>query len=480
MASDFADGNDSFQLLHPEMQEQLYRMDWRALRPIQAGAIQRIVSGNSHLIISAPTAGGKTEAAFLPVISLILNDHSNGVRAMYIGPLKALINDQFRRLEDLCKRSNIPVHKWHGDVAASAKKELRKNPGGVLLITPESVESLFINYADRLEAMFSRLAFVVIDELHSFIGTERGAHLRSLLCRLARRSRLSVRLIALSATFGEEQGLEAARHWLSFRQDDKVQRIESPPSDKWLRYQVKGYLRSGKAYARPETMQAPERVSTEPEVTDDDRRLLGDLFEIFRDKTALVFANNKTQLEFYTDLLKGHCKELGMRDSFRDHHGSLSKAEREETEAALRSNVPTVAFCSSTLEMGIDVGLIKLVGQVGPPWSVSSLTQRLGRSGRDEDEPSELRMFIEEDEPGPNTSLVNRVFPDLLQAVAMSELLFERWSEPPQADRLHASTLIQQVLSVIAQHGGTHALQHRQKELQIYIRKSTIADQHVE
>ena len=147
----------------------------------------------------------------------------------------------------------------------------------------------------------------------------------------------------------------------------------------------------------------------------------------------------------------------GLPDLFRVHHGSLSKSEREETEEALKSAQPTATFCSSTLEMGIDVGNVKLVGQIGPPWSVSSLTQRLGRSGRKEGESSVIRIYIEEDEPEQNTSLFDRLFLDLLQATAMTELMLEKWCEPPEIDRLHLSTLIQQVLSVITERGGARA-----------------------
>src|SRR2546423_14905167 len=152
----------AFGLLHPAVQEQLYQMRWRQLRPIQVEAIHRILESNTHLVLAARTASGKTEAAFLPILSRLLEQTAPGVRALYVGPLKALINDQFRRLEDLCARTAIPVHRWHGDVSASAKKKLLETPAGVLLITPESIESLFINHPERLGKLFGRLLFVVV------------------------------------------------------------------------------------------------------------------------------------------------------------------------------------------------------------------------------------------------------------------------------------------------------------------------------
>src|SRR5271157_1818229 len=120
---------DAFQLLNPIIQEELYRMNWTDLRPIQVGAINTIIGFNRHLIISASTAAGKTEAAFLPILSEIVGDYASSVRALYVGPLKALINDQFRRLEELCEHAGIPVHKWHGDVGQSKKHELLRSPG---------------------------------------------------------------------------------------------------------------------------------------------------------------------------------------------------------------------------------------------------------------------------------------------------------------------------------------------------------------
>src|SRR5262249_39965284 len=136
--------DDGFRRLHWKLQEPLYRMRWTSLRPIQEEAIPEILDGRGDLILSARTAAGKTEAAFLPILSRMVEDPGGGVRAIYAGPLKALINDQFFRLEDLCERAEIPVHRWHGDVGQAAKGRLLEEPSGLLLITPESIESLFV------------------------------------------------------------------------------------------------------------------------------------------------------------------------------------------------------------------------------------------------------------------------------------------------------------------------------------------------
>ena len=229
----------AFQRLNPIIQEELYRMKWTNLRPIQVEAIHAILGSNKHLIISANTAGGKTEAAFLPILSEIVEDHASSVRALYVGPLKALINDQFRRLEELCEHAEIPVHKWHGDVSQSKKHQVLKSPGGVLLITPESIESLFINHPDKLDKLFSHLAYIVIDEMHAFLGTERGAQLRSLLARLTQRANHDVRIIGLSATLGD---MASAKRWVDGLNPDNVALITSD-ENKTIRYLIKGYRR---------------------------------------------------------------------------------------------------------------------------------------------------------------------------------------------------------------------------------------------
>jgi ATP-dependent Lhr-like helicase len=159
-------------------------MQWTNLRPLQVDAIRYLLQTEGDAILSAATASGKTEAAFLPILSKIAAQPRDSVRVIYVGPLKALINDQFGRIEELCNHLDVPVHRWHGDVPASKKAKLVQNPGGVLLITPESLESLFINRSSALRSLFGGLEFVVVDELHSFLDNERGLHLRSLLSRL--------------------------------------------------------------------------------------------------------------------------------------------------------------------------------------------------------------------------------------------------------------------------------------------------------
>jgi ATP-dependent helicase Lhr and Lhr-like helicase len=431
----------AFSFLHPKIQEKLYKMQWTEIRPIQKDAILELYNTDHNLIISAKTASGKTEAAFLPILSQVVEKKGVGISAIYVGPLKALINDQFQRLEKLCELAEIPVFKWHGDVGSSIKAKFLKSPSGILLITPESIESLFINHPNDLQRLFGSLSFIVIDEMHSFIGSERGAHLKSLLSRVLHRGPKGVRLIGLSATFGDP---ELAKKWLIPRNPESIKIISDPSEQKEVHYLVRGY-----ALKNPEDGEQKDGNPTESPVIED-------IVRYFYGKTALIFVNSRELLEFYTDSTRSHLERKGLPDSFRIHHGSLSKSEREDTEDALKSNQPTATFCSSTLEMGIDVGNVSRIGQIGAPWSVNSLTQRLGRSGRKEGEPSVLIMFIIEKESKEDT-IVERLHPELLRAVAMSELMIEKWNEPPQIGQYHFSTLIQQILSVIKEHGGSTA-----------------------
>jgi ATP-dependent Lhr-like helicase len=193
----------AFERLARPIQQILWDMRWPSLRAVQEEAIHEILGGEADLIISAQTAAGKTEAAFLPILSRMHENPAGSVQTLYVGPLKALINDQFRRLERLCERAEIPVHRWHGDVDAGRKKALIDKPSGVLLITPESIESLMINRSTSLTRLFRSLQFVVIDEIHALVGSERGTHLRSLLYRLRRYVQDDYRIVGLSATLGD-------------------------------------------------------------------------------------------------------------------------------------------------------------------------------------------------------------------------------------------------------------------------------------
>src|SRR4051794_19076113 len=199
-----SDASASFELLHERVRRWIWDQQWSELRDVQELAIRTLLAGEGDAIVTAATAAGKTEAAFLPICSRLVGEEaSSGVQVLYVGPLKALINDQWRRLQDLCESLEIPVHRWHGDVTSTARDNLIRKPDGILLITPESLEAMFVRRGTDVARIFGGLRYIVIDELHAFIGSERGMQLQSLLHRLEHVLRRRVRRIGLSATLGD-------------------------------------------------------------------------------------------------------------------------------------------------------------------------------------------------------------------------------------------------------------------------------------
>jgi ATP-dependent Lhr-like helicase len=485
-------GKTVFSLLHPGVQQAIYQMRWEELRPIQVQTISSVMEGDGHVVVCAQTAGGKTEAAFLPVISKIAQHPQPSVQALYVGPLKALINDQFRRLEDLCRYLDITVHRWHGDVSATQKKLLREKPSGILLITPESLESNFINYGTALSRIYRDLDFVVIDELHAFLDNVRGVHLRSLLHRLSVAANRTPRIIGLSATLGDP---ELARTFIAPDAPQTVRVLDDPDGGgREIRFKIKAFLdcpwslqkQEAKPRLKAEALLALTRsleshanvLACDPgdvigkvlgngelgdaqDVFDTDDALedmAEDIFHFCRGKTNLVFVNSKSTIEVLADRLHSLARqEHWPNDPFVVHHGALSKQLREDAEESLKSTRPTTAICSSTLEMGIDIGSAHAVAQVDPPWSVASMVQRLGRSGRRDGEPSRMRVYVREETPNVHSDLEDLIFPDLLRSIAMTRLMLAKWLESPDSNRMHLSTLTHQILSCLKQTGGMRA-----------------------
>lgn len=439
----------SFSLLHPKIQEAIYRENWQALRPLQRDAIQAVFNTNDDLILAASTASGKTEAAFLPILSKVADNPSGGVKALYVSPLKALINDQFRRLERLCELADIPVHRWHGDVNAPDKAKLRKEPGGVLLITPESLESQFVNYDRHLTKLYHALEFVVIDELHAFLDNVRGIHLRSLLSRLAIAASVAPRRVGLSATLGD---FAAAQQFLRPGEPASVSVLQDASQVREKRVGLKAFL------------DVSEKVGSEQaESIGGLAAVAEDLAKRFRRDANLVFCNSRRQTELLADKLHQiESREHWAYNPFLMHHGSLSRDIREDAEVKLKSGNPVTALCTSTLEMGIDIGSVKSVGQVGPPWTVASLVQRLGRSGREEGQRQILRLYTLDMPVDAKSCLSDRLYPELIRSIAMVELFLAKWLEPPEVEKFHFSTCLHQVLSILRQTGGILPLElHR-------------------
>jgi ATP-dependent Lhr-like helicase len=431
----------SFHLLDERIQRFIWAEGWESLRDAQEAAIPLILNADRDVIVAAATAAGKTEAAFLPALTHLLRADPPGLIA-YISPLKALINDQFGRLDRLCEQLEVPVWPWHGDISATTKTKFLTKRQGVLLITPESLEALLCNRGTSVAAAFECLTFFVVDELHAFIGAERGKQLQSLMHRIERVIGRTVPRIGLSATLGD---MSLAADFLRPGMAPAVAMVESKSSGNELKILVKGY-------EEPLVVRDDEEEPAEPTTP---ALIAAHLFKGLRGSNNLVFPNSRREVERYTHLLSRMCEAQRVPNEFWPHHGSLSKEIRSETEAALKQKEqPASAICTNTLELGIDIGAVKSVAQIGPPPSVASLRQRLGRSGRRKGEPAVLRGYCIEDAIDSKSSIDTQLRLGTVRMVAMISLLLEGWFEPPMAHGAHLSTLIQQVLSFIAQNGG--------------------------
>lgn len=458
------DPSSAFSLLHPQLRRWVHEQRWTALHDAQERAVEPILAGDCDVLIAAPTSAGKTEAAFLPILSDLAwkteqqNEPSAasqmGVHTLYVSPLKALINDQHDRLELLCGRIGTNVHRWHGDVASSRKKQLMDNPSGVLQITPESLEAIFVNRGSQVPRLLHGLSYLVVDEMHAFMGTERGAQLQSLMHRVDLSVRRRVPRIGLSATLSDTG---VAANFLRPGDSSQVTAVDAGDEGQQVRIQLRGYVALPPAMSSKEASQAITEVTLEDTETADRLAIASDIFGLLRGSDNLVFANARRDVEVYADLLTRRCDQRQVPHEFWPHHGSLSKDMREAAEDYLKdASKPATAICTSTLEMGIDIGTAASVAQIGPPPSVAALRQRLGRSGRRGDPPM-LRMFTSEQPIDIRSSIVDELRCQIVQSAAMVRLMLGRWLEDPDDPGYNYSTLVQQILSVIAQHGGASA-----------------------
>jgi ATP-dependent helicase Lhr and Lhr-like helicase len=446
-------------LLDERIQRWVWSKGWTSLRDAQEEAIPLLLTAQQDVIISAATASGKTEAAFLPILSKLVRNGEEMGLALYVSPLKALINDQWGRLEQLCEELEVPVVPWHGDISAARKRQFMKRPQGVLLITPESLEAMFVLRGHELRRFFGEVEYVVVDELHAFIGNDRGKQMQSLMRRIEVAIGRRVPRVGLSATLGD-MGLAGA--FLRPEGPETVI-IQSKAAAQELRVQLRGYTIKA---VRPTDEAVTETVDEHHQQLDlpgaetsvAHASIADHLFKVLKGANNLLFPNSRSKVEYYSDLLRRRCEAEGIPNEFWPHHGSLSRQIREDTEKALKAgDRPATAVCTTTLELGIDIGAVKSVAQIGPPPSVAALRQRLGRSGRREGEAAILRAYAAENEVRMESPLSDRLREGLLLSAASINLLLEKWFEPPQAGGLHLSTLVQQVLSMVAERGGVSA-----------------------
>ena len=443
----------AFDRYAPFVQEYIYRNHWENLRSIQVAAADAIFNTDENVLLTASTASGKTEAAFFPIITLFSEDMPSSVGCIYIGPLKALINDQFSRLNDLCAEADIPVWHWHGDVAQSHKAKLMKNPSGILQITPESLEALLLHKHAAIAKLFGDLRFVVIDEVHSLLRGDRGGQTLCLIERLSRIAGVNPRRIGLSATIGDPEG---TGEFLSLGTGRKtiIPKIDAKGS-KWRLSMEHFYVKDAQA---AEDKQIPGALPVLEEKTDDAPANadpgIGYIFEHTRGKKCLVFVNSREECEMVTTTLRHYCELNHEPDRFLVHHGNLSASYRETAEEIMKDDSQYMTtVTTATLELGIDIGRLERAFQIDAPWTVSSFLQRMGRTGRRE-LPPEMWFVIREDEPEVRAMLPTTIPWKLLQGIALVQLyLEERWVEPPRLDRLPFSLLYHQTMSTLASCG---------------------------
>ena len=430
------------------IREYIYAHNWQTLREVQVAAAETIFYTDSNLLLTSSTASGKTEAAFFPVMSELCEDPPMSVGVLYIAPLKSLINDQFYRMEELLDQSGIPVTHWHGDVAQSHKKKLLDKPRGILQVTPESLESMLINRSNDIVRLFGDLRYIIIDEIHTLTGSDRG---NQILCQMARIGHLigrHPRRIGLSATIGDVQ---KAADWLGAGSGRET---VAPQFDgrklRWRLGMEHFYIQNSKTAQDTE----PKNSTDGPAASIAYDAGYSYMYDCVRDKKSLVFSNSREETEYLCATFRQIAKNRGDSDVFLIHHGNLSASIREEAELKMKDEEIMAVTCATvTMELGIDIGRLERVLQNQSPNSVTSFLQRLGRSGR-RGQPSEMMMVFREEDPLPNTPLPQLMPWELLKAIAIVQLYIEeRFIEPPNVRKLPYSLLFHQTLSVLAASG---------------------------
>ena len=439
-----------FYRLAPFIQDYIYQNKWEELRGNQVAACEVIFDSDDNLLLSSGTASGKTEAAFLPVLTELYNHPSSSVGVLYISPLKALINDQFKRLDQLLMDSHIPVTKWHGDASVTQKNKLIKHPEGILQITPESLESLITNKRGACLSLFSDLRFVIIDEVHYFMRDVRGIQLLCVLERIIQLTGVNPRRIGLSATLGD---LTLAQNWLNTGTGRLCAAPVTEEGKKRVRLHVERFVN----YADKRDLDEKDgRETGNASAFGDmgDREHYEYLFKHTLDKKTIIFTNSREETEF----IMAHLREIALKnkapDVYRVHHGNVSALIRETTEDEMKSeDEKIVTGATVTLELGIDIGSLDQAVQIGAPLTVSSFAQRLGRCGRRGQVPQLLFTFVESIKIN-SADVLGPINWDFIRTVAIIELyLREHWIEPIPPIQHAYNLLYHQTMSCLKSNG---------------------------
>jgi ATP-dependent Lhr-like helicase len=395
-----------FDALHPALQHHIVNsLGWRELRPFQEAVIPAILAGK-HLIIVAPTAGGKTEAAFFPVLSRMLSAGWTGLSVLYICPIKALLNNLDVRLQRYCALVGRSAALWHGDITTSVRKRILRHPPDCLLTTPESLEVMLVSPNIDTSSLFRNLQVAIIDEIHAFAGDDRGWHLLAVLERITRLAGREVQRLGLSATVGNPDILV---DWLAggcTREREVFLPLEKhPPAEVTLDYV--GSLQNAAVV----------------------------ISRLHRGEKRLVFIDSRARAEQLAHALRQHEVTTFVT------HSSLSREQRHRAEEAFASQDDCVIVATSVLELGIDVGTLDRVLQIDAPATVSSFLQRMGRTGR---------------RPGTSRNCLFLATGDatLLQAAGLIDLWTTGYIEPITPPPKPWHILAQQVMALALQEHG--------------------------
>lgn len=444
---------DTFARYSPFIQDYIYRSGWTSLRGVQNAAGEAIFGTDDNVLLTASTASGKTEAAFFPILTLLEEEPSRTVGVLYIAPLKALINDQFGRLDELCEEAGIRVTRWHGDVAQTRKRKLLREPSGILQITPESLESLLINKYMEIPALFGDLRFIVIDEIHSLLRGDRGMQTFCLIERLCRLAGCRPRRVGLSATIGNP---EAAGKFLAAGsgRDTIIPKFDGG-KEVW-RLSMEHFFNSGPQADEGKTIveETPDTESPTDSAPKEADPGMGYIFEHTRGKKCLIFTNSREECESVCQHLRQYCEAQHEPDRFLIHHGNLSASYRESAEQEMKDDSSLMSICATaTLELGIDVGRLERAFHIDAPFTVSGFLQRMGRTGRRGD-PSEMWFVMREEHPEARAMMPEMIPWYLIQGIALVQLYIEeRFVEPPRTERYPYSLLYHQTMSTLASCG---------------------------
>ena len=514
---------DVFNRYAPFIQDTIYEHGWQSLRGVQVAAGEAIFGTDQNVLLSASTASGKTEAAFYPILTLMAEDPPASVGALYIAPLKALINDQFDRLNEVCAQGDIPVWHWHGDVSQSHKRKLMKHPSGILQITPESLEAMFLHRHAAIPALFGDLRFIVIDELHALMRGDRGGQTLCLIERLSRMAGVNPRRIGLSATIGDPKqaaeflsagtgkgtvvpnigasgqtwrlsmehffnsGPQASQRGLrmpAFARNPHAVDGETRPLLEQTEATLTGETQLKSSFESPferqdkpltgSLAQSEPASDTAPQAADPG---IGYIFEHTRGRKCLVFCNSREEAEAVTTTLRQYCEVRHEADRFLIHHGNLSAPIRQSAEEEMKDeNSCMTTVTTATLELGIDIGRLERAFQIDAPFTVSSFLQRMGRTGR-RNQPQEMWFVMREDPPQSRDMAPDIIPWKLIQGIALIQLYVERrWVEPPRLDGLPYSLLYHQTMSTLASGGEMTPAQLASQVLSLAVFKRVTQD----